>query len=115
MNCKNLIFFILVCGSAYSLSIFGSGCAQIGAPTGGPRDSIAPKLLSINPLNQALNFKGSRITLTYEYVQLQNCRKIYCLTPKIIPNVDYKLKTVTLKYAILIPPIALIWKTQYII
>ncbi len=78
----------------------GSGCAQIGAPTGGPRDSIPPKLLNANPPNGTLNFKGNHITLTYdEYVQLQKVQEnlLVSPTPKITPNVDYKLRTVTIK------------------
>ena len=54
----------------------GSSCAQIGAPTGGPRDSIPPKLLNANPPNGTTNFKGNRITLTYdEYVQIQKLQE----------------------------------------
>ena len=47
-----------------------------------------------------LNFKGNRIVLTFdEYVQLQKFQEnlLVSPTPKIIPNVDYKLKTVTIK------------------
>jgi len=81
-------------------SILGIGCAQIGAPMGGPRDSIPPKLLNANPPNGAINFKGNRITLTYdEYVQILKLQDNLLInpTPKIIPNVDSKLKTVSIK------------------
>ncbi|HEY5408822.1 MAG TPA: Ig-like domain-containing domain [Ginsengibacter sp.] len=100
MNCKNLLFFIIVCCAVYAVSILGSSCAQIGAPTGGPRDSIPPKLLNANPPNGTTNFKGNRITLTYdEYVQIQKLQEnlLVSPTPKITPNIDYKLKTVTIK------------------
>jgi hypothetical protein len=100
MNFKNLTFFIAACCSVYAVSILGSSCAQIGAPTGGPRDSIPPKLLNISPPNRTLNFKGNRITLTFdEYVQLQKLQENLLISPspKIIHNVDYKLKTVTIK------------------
>lgn len=100
MNFKNLIFFIAACCTVYAVSILGSGCAQIGAPTGGPRDTIPPKLLNANPPNRTLNFKGNRITLSYdEYVQLQKLQENLLIspTPKIIPNIDYKLRTVTIK------------------
>lgn len=100
MNFKNLIFFIAACCTVYAVSILGSGCAQIGAPTGGPRDTIPPKLLNANPPNRTINFKGNRITLSYdEYVQLQKLQDNLLInpTPKIIPNVDSKLKTVSIK------------------
>lgn len=100
MNFKNFLFFIAICCTLYAVSILGSGCAQIGAPTGGPRDTIPPKLLNANPPNRTLNFKGNRITLSYdEYVQLQKLQESLLVspTPKTIPNVDYKLRTVTIK------------------
>jgi len=100
MNCKHLLFFVVACCTVYTVSIMGSSCAQIGAPTGGPRDSIPPKLLNANPPNGTTNFKGNRITLTYdEYVQVQKLQEnlLVSPTPKIIPNIDYKLKTVTIK------------------
>ena len=84
----------------YVLSILGSGCAQIAAPTGGVRDTIPPVLLNANPPNHTLNFKGNRITLTYdEYVQLQKLQEnlLVSPTPKITPNVESKLRTVTVR------------------
>ncbi|KAA9039509.1 hypothetical protein FW778_11885 [Ginsengibacter hankyongi] len=100
MNFKNFLFFIAIGCALYAVSILGSSCAQIGVPTGGPRDSIPPKLLNANPPNGTVNFKGNRITLSYdEYVQLQKLQEnlLVSPTPKIIPNVDYKLRTVTIK------------------
>jgi Bacterial Ig-like domain len=100
MNFKSLIFFIVVCCSVYAVSVIDSGCAQLGAPTGGPRDSIPPQLLNVTPPNRSTNFKGNRITLNFdEYVQLQKVQENLLITPtpKIIPNVDYKLRTVTIK------------------
>lgn len=100
MNIRNVILFIGISCCIYIVSILGSSCAQIGAPTGGPRDSIPPKLLNANPPNGTINFKGNKIVLTYdEYVQLQKLQEnlLVSPTPKIIPNVDYKLKVVTIK------------------
>lgn len=100
MNFKHLIFFIAICCALYIVSILGSGCAQIGSPTGGPRDSIPPVLLNATPPNGSVNFKGNRITLSFdEYVQLQKAQENLLIspTPKITPNVDFKLKTVTIK------------------
>ena len=84
----------------YTVSILYSGCAQVGMPTGGLRDSLPPVLLNANPKNGALNFEGNRIILTFnEYVQLQDVPQnlIVSPVPKINPNVDYKLKTVTIR------------------
>lgn len=82
---------------AYWISL--SGCAQIGSPIGGPRDTIAPVLLNASPPNHSLNFDNKRIVLTFnEYVHLQNPQNILVSPlPKKNPFIDFKLKTVTVK------------------
>ncbi|MEP6950679.1 MAG: Ig-like domain-containing protein, partial [Ginsengibacter sp.] len=101
MNIRNTSIFIALCCIMYVLSILGSGCAQIVAPTGGPRDSIPPVLVNATPPNGTVNFKGNRITLTYdEYVQLDTKLQQTLLvapTPKINPNITFKFKTITIK------------------
>src|SRR5450432_2640921 len=98
MNIRNVTVLIVVCCFIYMLSVLGSGCAQIVAPTGGPRDSIPPTLLNATPPNGTVNFKGNRITLSYdEYVQLDTRLQQTMLispTPKINPNISYKFKTI---------------------
>ncbi len=69
-------------------------------PTGGPRDSIPPKLISTNPVTGATNFKGNRITLIFnEYIQLQELQQNLIVSPTPVnnPYIDYKLKNVTIK------------------
>jgi len=101
MNIRNVSVFIVLCCFIYTLSIIGSSCAQILLPTGGPRDTLPPILLSATPPNGTVNFKGNRITLNYdEYVMLDTKLQQNLLvspTPKINPNIDYKFKTVTIK------------------
>ncbi len=100
MNLKSVIVFTGAISLLYIMSIIGSSCAQIGAPTGGPRDSIPPVLINATPPNHSINFKGNRVTLTFdEYIQLQNVQQdlLVSPTPKIIPNINYKLKEVTIK------------------
>ena len=78
----------------------GSGCAQIGAPTGGPKDSIPPRLLKASPAQHSTNFKGNKITLSFdEYVVLEDVPNNVIVSPlqKNNPVIDYKLKTVTVK------------------
>ena len=98
---RNVTIFIASCCLICMLSVLGSGCAQIVAPTGGPRDTLPPNLLAAIPPNGTLNFKGNRITLSYdEYVQVDAKLQQELLvspTPKINPNISYKLKTVTIK------------------
>jgi uncharacterized protein (DUF2141 family) len=100
MKIYNCFFLLLIAGFFYFISVLGSGCAQIGMPTGGPRDTIPPVLLNANPPNKTTHFTGNKISLNFdEYVQLQDLQKnlLVAPTPKIIPNINSKLKTVTIK------------------
>ena len=77
-----------------------TGCAQIGAPTGGPRDTIPPRLLRATPPQNSTNFRGNKVTLTFnEYVLLDDIQNNVIISPvqKNNPVIDYKLKTVTVK------------------
>jgi hypothetical protein len=77
-----------------------TGCANIIPPTGGPRDSLPPVLVSATPEENALHFNGNRILLTFdEYIDLKDVRKnlIVSPIPKIEPTVEYKLKTITIR------------------
>jgi len=100
MKIYNSIIVLLACGFCYLLSIAGSGCAQIGMPTGGPRDSFPPVLLNSNPPNKSIHFEGNKITFSFdEYVHLQDLQKYLLVAPepKTIPNITSKLKTVSIK------------------
>ncbi|MEO6837151.1 MAG: Ig-like domain-containing protein [Ginsengibacter sp.] len=100
MKIYKSIIFLAVVALCYLLSILGSGCAQIGMPTGGPKDTIPPVLLNANPPSRTLHFTGNRIVFTFdEYVHLQDLQNNLSTNPvpKIIPNVNSKLKTVSIK------------------
>jgi uncharacterized protein (DUF2141 family) len=76
------------------------GCAQIGTPTGGPKDSIPPVLLSAVPQQYSTNFTGNKITLNFdEYIVVDDVQKNVVLSPypKSNPQVDYRLRTVIVK------------------
>jgi len=100
MKIYNSIIVLLAGAFCYLLSVVGSGCAQIGMPTGGPRDSTPPVLLNATPPNRTLHFAGDRILLTFdEYVHLQDVQKnlLVAPEPKLAPNITSKLKTVSIK------------------
>jgi len=87
------IYFILIVVAI-------SSCGQQVAPTGGPRDSIPPKLVAALPEYGAKNFKGNKITLVFdEYITLENPyeKLTYSPVPKSNPNAEGKLKTITIK------------------
>lgn len=90
----NKIIWILI-GAVFLVS-----CGQQVAPTGGPKDSLPPKLVMAVPGINATNFKSDRITLYFdEYVTLDNpFEKItYSPIPKVNPSTDGKLRTITIK------------------
>lgn len=100
MKIYNSIIILAAVAFCYFLSVVGISCAQIGMPTGGPRDSTPPVLLNASPPNNTIHFKGKEIVLTFdEYVHLQDLQKnlLVAPEPKTIPNITSKLKTVTIK------------------
>lgn len=75
-----------------------TGCANIVPPMGGPRDSLPPRLVKVNPHDSATNFNGKKIVMEFdEFVQIENIQENLLVSPvpKINPLVDYKLRTVT--------------------
>ncbi|MEY3179295.1 MAG: hypothetical protein RJB42_1536 [Bacteroidota bacterium] len=90
----NKIYWILIA------AVLLVSCGQQVAPTGGPKDSIPPKLVVAIPAMNAKNFKSDRITLYFdEYVTLDNPfeKLTYSPIPKINPTTDSKLRTITIK------------------
>ena len=100
MKLKFLLYTAAVFLFIYIVSIAVSGCAQIGAPTGGPRDSIPPVLVTASPKLFTTNFKGNKITLIFnEYINVLDVQKNVLVSPfpKTSPVIDFKLKTVSIK------------------
>ncbi|MDZ4070904.1 MAG: Ig-like domain-containing protein [Sediminibacterium sp.] len=100
---KNLLTFI---ARLYGISlclvimILANSCANMIPPGGGPRDSLPPRLVIANPKDSATNVKTKNILLTFdEFVSLQNTETIiYAPVPKNLPQVDYKLRNVTVRF-----------------
>jgi hypothetical protein len=100
MHLKKLLYTILFCVFTIYISNILPGCANIVAPTGGPRDTLGPVLVTVNPKDSTLNFDDRRITFTFnEYVQLTELTQnlIVSPTPVITPQIDAKLKTITVR------------------
>ncbi len=97
--CKLLTVIML---AAYCLH--SSSCANTrGAPTGGPKDTIPPVVLKMEPDSNAINFpvvKG-KITITFdEYVQLKDPSKNIILSPpqKKRPKTSIKGKSIVVTF-----------------
>jgi hypothetical protein len=82
-------------------ALFGPSCANIIPPAGGPRDSIPPRLLSAEPRDSSVNFRGDRIQLNFdEYVDLQDLSNNVLFTPLFTSNppIDVRGKAVTIRF-----------------
>lgn len=100
MKLRHLVFLTGIVSLIYFFVVAASGCAQIGAPTGGPRDSIPPVLVGADPAENTTNFRGNKIVLTFnEYIDVQDVQNNVLVSPfpKTNPIIDFKLKTVTVK------------------
>lgn len=100
---KNLLTLIIrLYGIALCLviMIMANSCANMIPPSGGPRDSLPPRLVIANPKDSATNVKTKNILLTFdEFVSLQSTENIiYAPVPKNLPQVDYKLRNVTVRF-----------------
>lgn len=97
---KKVFCAVVITLLLYKLLVFTSGCAQIIPPTGGPRDSLPPVMLSAVPKDSTLNFTGNKIVLTFdEYVQIDRPQEqlIISPVPKVSPLIEAKLKEVTIR------------------
>lgn len=101
MSAFKAVFCILLVAACIAVALFNSGCANIIPPTGGPRDSLPPVLVSAIPADSSIHFKDNKIVLTFdEYVQLDtklNEELIVSPNPEQIPTVLNRLKTVTIR------------------
>lgn len=58
------------------------GCAQVVAPTGGPKDLTAPKVMGYSPENKSVQFHAKKIDITFdEYIQLKDLSKQFIISP----------------------------------
>lgn len=92
MKTKKLLFLAF---SSFIISLMTISCAQVVAPTGGKKDTLAPKVVKTIPANQSINFNGKVIELTFdEYVSVENIQQQLLITPGIeemyIPKINPK-------------------------
>jgi Bacterial Ig-like domain len=67
-------------------------CAQIVAPTGGKKDTLAPKIIKTIPENQAKNFNGKQIEIQFdEYVSVNNIQQQLSITPNLEGTYETKI------------------------
>ncbi|MFL5787955.1 MAG: Ig-like domain-containing protein [Flavisolibacter sp.] len=99
LQIKAIITFFLAILLLFKIFIL-SGCAVIIPPSGGPRDTLPPVLVSANPHDSTLNFHGNRIVFTFdEYIDLADVQNnlLFQPTPEKNPVITSKLRTLTIR------------------
>ena len=67
-------------------------CAQIVAPTGGKKDTLAPKIVKTFPNNQSKSFNGKLIEIQFdEYVSVNNIQQQLSITPNLEGTYETKI------------------------
>lgn len=74
---------------AVAAAVFGAGCAQVGSPTGGPKDETPPQLLAADPPVGATAVRPTSLRLTFdEYVKVGSWRQQLLVSPPLEGAVD---------------------------
>jgi hypothetical protein len=97
----NILYCITVTFLIGISSFITGGCAQIGLPTGGDKDTIAPKLLKANPIFGSKNVTNNKITLEFdEYIDVADLTQNLIISPlqNKNPSITANPRTITLKF-----------------
>ena len=82
---RNLIFL-------FSL-LFAAACANIVAPTGGPRDEDPPVVLRSAPPNYSTHYKGEDVRIFFdEFVELKNLRQNMLVSPPLENDPEVRVR-----------------------
>ena len=95
------VSFLLSALAVVIIGIFiissGTGCASIVPPTGGPRDSLPPVIVNLDPRDSGRLFNEKKFIITFnEFVQVDEPQKnlIVSPSPKVNPVITIKLRSV---------------------
>lgn len=97
---KNLFTIFLFLLVAF---VSTTNCARKGSPSGGPKDTISPVMVTATPEYEAINFKSKKIKLQFdEYVKLKDLNKQLIISPPLkhasdITPVGTASKKITIK------------------
>lgn len=68
-------------------------CASIQRPTGGPKDSIPPKILDEQPKNLTRNFDEKQITISFdEFIKLTNEYQEITMSPEMPSRPEFRIR-----------------------
>lgn len=97
---RNRLTGLVVIIFSIAASLLPSGCAQIGMPTGGPRDSVAPVLARASPEPYAVNVSANKIVLSFnEFIDASNFSNEMVVSPllKYNPQITVGMRELTIR------------------
>ncbi len=78
---------------SFIILLFIAGCANVVAPTGGPKDTKAPVVVTCNPTNNSVSFKNDIIRINFnEFIKLNNIDNNAIISPLINKEPEYSIK-----------------------
>lgn len=92
MRYNRFSLFLMIIGFIVTTILY-QGCASIQTPTGGPRDSIPPKVIKETPANFTTNFRSDDIDIQLdEYFKISNESKEFSISPAMDKNPFFKVR-----------------------
>ncbi|MCL3780059.1 hypothetical protein EMN47_06615 [Prolixibacteraceae bacterium JC049] len=78
---------------AFIYIVFYSSCANTGMPTGGPKDSIPPKVVRVNPSVNSVNVRSNKVRIYFdEYVVADKLNEVMVVSPPQKKRPTFKMK-----------------------
>lgn len=73
--------------------LFSWSCANMVQPTGGPKDTDPPKVVSMMPQQGQKNYTDQQLIIEFdEFITVKNLKEELLITPRVDVEYDYKIK-----------------------
>jgi len=99
---KSILYHFVLLSGSFLLQ----NCAQIVAPSGGPKDETPPKVVNFIPENKTTNFNKKQILIKFdEYIQLKEANEKVIISPTINkkPEIIVNGKNIEINFEELLP------------
>jgi len=81
------------CFISFALALLLNSCANVVTPSGGPKDTMPPQVVSSEPQNFSKNFTSSVLTFEFdEYITLNNAAQNVTFSPPLAQTPSYTVK-----------------------
>ncbi|PLX09616.1 MAG: hypothetical protein C0594_05720 [Marinilabiliales bacterium] len=79
-----------------AIAFLSNFCANVVAPSGGPKDVTPPEILEMDPDNKSTNFTNDKFEITFnEYVQLKDVNQSLLISPPLKEKPEIKMRSKT--------------------